>query len=330
MPLAWRRRFAAAILLCAMACCRAAADDLAEVKRRLATEAYPAWSTMRDRIRTLGGSWTEQITTYPPGKPVFKDSRKIEYCLKGAWQRFVVSKPDAEQRAVLAANPKYVFSIAREKAEYGYHLTGRATPDADARVNVSLQVRELELYAAQQFDDIDIQKAVETGYFRWRQGGGMSVKLTRATTESRAGKELVKLTFETRINDEPVLEAWAYLDPRFHWAVQEYSASQSWGTSTGTIEYNEQIRDFPFPKRITRTDLFANGKVANQEILTFSQPSRCTAPEAEFTLSGYGLREVPIPPPAGSRFPWLWMALSALGMVALVVLVLWRRIRQVG
>jgi hypothetical protein len=88
---------------------------------------------------------------------------------------------------------------------------------------------------------------------------------------------------------------WAILDPAFHWAVRSYEQHFVSGMRIASTEYNPEVADVAFPKRIVEQELGFRRELQTKLVAVYQNPQPSHAVAREFTLEDFGLQ----PPKSG-------------------------------
>lgn len=296
------------------------ADESERLTARLLADAPPAWKEYRAYVERLQG--TEQSTWTANGQ--IRTSFRLEFksnprC-KMVLHQSLLSGQTAED--VHAFNPLYGFSLKRKAKNDPWILT-------DLQIGEFRGSREnwedfKSLRACISVHLHELPELVQLPNFR----------VVRASTIRRDGIDLCQFEFESKEASGTLL-----LDPNRFWVVRHCTIREKAADILVLVRQDVECRDraanYPIPRRLvldkewagTKNNLPPAHAVVDYDLAEVSR----LPDDREFTLTAFGLPEpVGVPTPR-KAVAYLWLALAALGTIALAVFLRWmaRRSRKV-
>jgi hypothetical protein len=200
--------------------------------------------------------------------------------------------PDNGKQSVLASNGNYDFELAKNDPDQKLYISKYSPGDtANAQDSTSAESEFLHYILA----------PVTLGAARLKDlVNGDAGVLRSVEPVTIDGKQLVRLNFDRKFNyTHKLYSGWALIDPDMHWAIVQYEQQDEALVYSATIDYQPDVVQVAFPKRIVQDEKDLTGGLVARTILDFSKPQPCSAQPKDFTLEAYGLE----PPKSGVPSP---------------------------
>ncbi len=312
-------------------CCRVAVAD--GWKDRLLSEAPPKWAALERFYSKMEVSFRE-IVTVPPEDPFripgsFLGTTTCDTRQSG--ELYVAVIRSSGQRGEEKVESTVVRGV---NSRYGFQL-GKTAPDAKQFILVKMEPASDEmrgklwgdagrhfLYA---FTVLGVRLSDLIKY------PGFTIKEVRGVQYN--GKEMVQLTYDRQYPPEAKVsgpeQGTVILDPEQYWCVQEFRYDNPLRKGVETVEYAGAIDGFHIIQRCTHK---TTNKQYGSLIFTmeYDKVTPRDIPESEFTLSAFGLPDIPLPSEQKPPTLWRWLIGIGIGLGAIAFLFrrLWKR-RQI-
>lgn len=302
-----------------------AADEV--LRQRFLKEAPQGWNALRRTIQNLRGGYEEklQIQT-PPGYKIKPMTRQTRYdvCLRAEAACAKVEFTKNGKVAIRCINPDYEFGVT-------------APPEKN--------VFSLDNYEGQGLEEPEPKLPKwATGYFEDSYSLGQftlpemlereDCKLISVEPVDYESASMVRVDFDWFPEGAGTgRRYWATLDPENNWAVRSNwreGDGKYVSKNTTKIEYTRRADGAVFPKRLENFgEMFDSPGYGSRKIVTFDPPHKlglCDMPPSAFTLTAYGLPEIP-EESRGRLYTWLVLG-SLTVLIGSALLASWIRRRQ--
>jgi hypothetical protein len=301
------------------------------LKERLLREAPKKWSEYQAFAKRLQGSSQETRYDIKGAEKVIRWDTKYEFKQFGEWSLW-----HREELAGLRSknwvpgfargvNSKYSFILQKKTKDAGWVLTELDMKLHDGRPEATVKMQE-------EVQEITcVLLAVEYQSLSAILKNPKFVLKDVSPVVSN-GRDTVRVAFTADTPPPPAsqatprLDGWVLLDPSRCWIIQEGGFNLFYpgaikGESTFHNEYREIREGFVIPVRslwrFKYTELGAATSREEERATKFDYFEQDSIPEAEFSLTAFGL-----PEPVGISFRqatrwYLWFALAGLGAIAL-------------
>ncbi len=334
-------RFTATGLVLVTAATPLPAQPNADLRQRLLTEAPERWQEVERFAPKVQGGVTVTLTVKIPKRNI-NDTDTIRYSVRQNDRCAMLRGSPVQSRRndpveyVFFSNSLYAGLLQREPGKSDGFLLKRHDPNPDAQlIPAPSPTREwafVTLFPHFSYQGRRLSEMIKDSGFR----------IERVTTDEGG---LVAATVhydQSKANPKRKLVAEATLkfNPRRHWclqAVQERSTfpGASGGTNSATTAFilEDHPSGIPLVRRqesVNTADSASSGPIDNRRVVEYDLRVDESVPDAEFTLSAFGL-----PEPVGVTwerptpvYVWLLVAAGGLGVLAWLFRWLARRRRQ--
>src|SRR3972149_166081 len=265
-------------------------------------------------LKHFKGSIDERIITQQKNTdPQKKDTeimthRRIDYFLNGDLMKFDICMiPDNDARSFIVFNTKYGFAADQEPKSKLYLSSYQKDLSKENKLNERLNYYLSTICAGEYILDFKLTELLSNSIY----------DVTEVKEINYNNYTYMRIDLKRKSNIG-VRSAWAILNYKHEWEVVESGYETDFGPQTCKIEYQDDIKDVPFPKQITRVLVSKKGNEIFRREYKFTKPEKCNASEKEITMSAFGLPEIGSRGSTGSRM-WLW--LSIIGILCFVIAV---------
>jgi len=275
-------------------------------KSRFLTESPTEWSRIEGVIGHLQGTSSKShvyFATKDHSKPPAPWTHRVSFFFNSQVDgvKIVASLvPDNGSQAVYCSNLAYDFELLNSAVGQKPYLSDFVPVSANNRHAEELIKGRNEsllfsVYVAETLCSAKMRDLIN----------GPSGWLKSLAAVEVNGKQYVRLSFDRQFSyTHKLYPCWAIVDPHFHWAITQYEQQDEAIIFRATVEYQPEITDIAFPKRIVEEELDLVGDKIGTSTMDFSKPQRCYATAQDFTLQAFGLEppksgfDLGAPPPA--------------------------------
>jgi hypothetical protein len=221
-------------------------------------------------------------------------------------------------KSVLGFCPKYDYLLNNAGSPNNYTIAS-FTPHAKGVLLASLADRIWEsnnfrsVFAFEDVDGVRLATLIS----------GSSGSLIGATAENIRGKNVIRLEFQRAFRDSgKSYPLTVDVEPLRHYAIVFYSQTHELSVHQSFIEYNDDVKDFPFPKHILTQISDRKNNLIEEDETDLSEPVACAIPISECSLEAFGLA---VPGSVNGRTFFLLINAALLIAAAIIFTILSRR-----
>ncbi|HLL90140.1 MAG TPA: hypothetical protein VK324_12635 [Tepidisphaeraceae bacterium] len=269
-----------------------ATPERVDWKSRFLAEAPAEWAKLEAMVSRWQGTIKSDMQFAAPRQQE-SGRRTVRYCLNGeiGGTLFTVTTDDGPT-VVHGSNGEYDFQLSRWRPDQKLFLSGFAPVTAgDEKRNDRLASERYvvflnRLLVASSMPDYPMSRFIDGDLGR--------VKSAEPIVKAE-GRTHVRIVFDqfAGVPRQPFpYPAWVVLDPGRHWAVVAFDRQDNLGGVRGTVEYQPDITDVAFPKKLVQETYDLTGNVVKSSVLEFNRPEPCELGPEGFHLEAFGI-EVP-------------------------------------
>lgn len=297
-------------------------------KERLLTEAPPKWRDLEQYYSKIDVSYRKVIGAPPEGKPFpWSFVGTVQLDIRENGERIVctthrVGKDRAgkqeDSTQVDGVNSRYAFQLVKTTPDADTFVLANLEPVSDkAREKIRGKVDFTMIFKIQGKRLTDI---IEDPLYTIKAYG-----------VQRKEREVVQMEYDfplahwdrtdaSQKGASPVEHGTVIFDPKHSWCVLKYHFDNPNWIGDGTLEYGEEVDGFPIPRRCTYTAKSKKGHGNQLITYEFDKIVHRDIPESEFTLSAFGLPEMPLPGEQKPQTLWRWLLGIGIALGVLAVL----------
>jgi hypothetical protein len=197
---------------------------------------------------------------------------------------------DDPKMSVCGFNPQYDFVLGKNSLQqqelYLREFHPRAGDSSESSVDRAWQADVLHsLFAAEEISGVKLSAVLDG-----------SLGILKSITPTYNDKKLVlRIEYDRKFpDDNRRFPGWALIDPSAHWAVISYEQNYGWGTIRQQVEYQSDVVEVAFPKKIVR--ITSEGAKVGTVTINLSRPIPCNSPAHAFTLEAFNLEPPKLSP----------------------------------
>jgi hypothetical protein len=319
------RMFAMILFICVGTWSRAESDS-ALLWQKLSVEGPPAWHCLEQHFGRVEGTGKRTQVSERTGKTnAVRKETIIEFKINGVNQEALFRGVTTGAEQVMCVNSKYNFTLARGTPDRNFSITAFQDGPPVSTDSPLISTEDLvEVY----FEQFLKAPWVIDGRSLDRIINGRGFHLIGIESIGSTHAPLVQVRFSyqpTDMHEAPFTDAFVTLRPDANWSIRHYEYSLNDGRLIGDIDYGGTMEGIPTLSKVSLRAESAQHQPISHTIFEFERLVPSVVPEANFTLTAFGLPELSESEPSRR-----WFLLLNVGVICLVVAVwIYRRARMV-